>query len=49
MSDRILVMHEGSLAGELGPDDFTEENILTLASGLAKHNAATAEPAAAHA
>ena len=41
MSDRILVMHEGRLAGELGPHDFTEEKILTIASGLVKQ-----EPAA---
>ena len=33
MSDRVLVMHEGSIAGELSRDGLTEENIMTLATG----------------
>jgi ribose transport system ATP-binding protein len=33
MSDRILVMHEGSIAGELPRDQFEEEKIMTLATG----------------
>ncbi|MDR7031170.1 sugar ABC transporter ATP-binding protein [Rhizobium rosettiformans] len=34
MSDRILVMHEGRIAGELGRDQFSEEAIMTYASGV---------------
>jgi ABC-type sugar transport system ATPase subunit len=33
MADRILVMHEGRLAGELSRDEATEEKIMMLASG----------------
>lgn len=33
MSDRILVMHDGKLMGELFPEDVTEEKILMLATG----------------
>ena len=31
LCDRVLVMREGELRGELAPDQFTEENLLTLA------------------
>ncbi len=41
MSDRVVVMHEGRVSGELMREDFTQESILTLASGLPL-------PAAAH-
>jgi len=34
MSDRILVLFEGRVAGELTKDRFTQENVLTLASGM---------------
>ena len=34
MSDRILVLSEGRVAGELSKDRFTQENVLTLASGM---------------
>lgn len=34
MSDRVIVMHEGRVSGELLREDFTQESILTLASGL---------------
>jgi ribose transport system ATP-binding protein len=34
MSDRILVMHEGRIAGELAREDFSEESIVMYASGL---------------
>lgn len=34
MSDRILVLHEGRISGELTADQFTQENVLTLASGM---------------
>ena len=33
MSDRILVMHEGRINGELGPEEFSQERILEIASG----------------
>jgi ribose transport system ATP-binding protein len=35
LSDRILVMHEGMIKGELNYAEATQERILTLASGLA--------------
>ena len=34
MSDRILVLAQGSIAGELSKDQFDQERILRLASGL---------------
>lgn len=34
VSDRILVLYEGKLCGELSKDKFSQENVLTLASGL---------------
>jgi ribose transport system ATP-binding protein len=33
MSDRVLVMHEGTLAGELGRDQLSEQAIMHLATG----------------
>lgn len=33
MSDRIIVMHEGSIAGELSRDEATQERIMHLATG----------------
>ena len=33
MSDRVLVMHEGRIAGELRRDQLTEESIMHLATG----------------
>ncbi|MBX3061925.1 MAG: sugar ABC transporter ATP-binding protein [Anaerolineae bacterium] len=33
MSDRILVMHEGSIAGEVRASEATEEGIIRIASG----------------
>ena len=33
MSDRILVMHEGRIAGELTREDATQEKIMSLATG----------------
>jgi len=33
MSDRILVMHEGEIAGELSPEEATQEKIMSLATG----------------
>lgn len=34
MSDRIIVMHEGRISGELERHEFSQEKILTLASGI---------------
>ena len=34
MSDRIIVLSEGRVAGELQKANFSQENVLTLASGL---------------
>lgn len=34
MSDRILVMYQGGLMGELNKEEITQENILKLASGI---------------
>ncbi len=33
MSDRVLVIHEGTLSGELSRNDATQERIMTLATG----------------
>ena len=33
MSDRVLVMHEGRIAGELTRDTASEESIMHLATG----------------
>ena len=33
MSDRVLVMHEGHLAGELARADLNEEAVMQLATG----------------
>jgi ribose transport system ATP-binding protein len=33
MSDRVLVMHEGTLAGELAREELSEERIMHLATG----------------
>ena len=35
MSDRILVMHEGTITGELSRDEATQEKIMELATGPA--------------
>ncbi|MDO4322697.1 MAG: sugar ABC transporter ATP-binding protein [Lachnospiraceae bacterium] len=34
MSDRILVLHEGRISGEVLKNEFTQEKILELASGI---------------
>jgi ribose transport system ATP-binding protein len=41
MSDRILVMHQGRLAGELKAEEATQEKVMQLATG------GTLEPAEA--
>lgn len=33
MSDRVYVMREGSIAGELSGAEISQENIMTLATG----------------
>jgi ribose transport system ATP-binding protein len=35
VSDRILVMHEGQISGELSRDQFSEQNVMQLAVGKA--------------
>jgi len=39
MCDRILVMREGRIAGELSREQFSEENIIALATGVKEANA----------
>ena len=34
MSDRLIVLHEGRIAGELERARFSQENVLRLASGI---------------
>lgn len=34
MSDRVYVMHEGSIVGELNGGDISQENIMALATGV---------------
>lgn len=34
MSERIIVLHEGSMTGELGKEEFSQEVVLKKASGL---------------
>jgi len=34
MCDRILVLHEGRIAGELTREQFSEERIIALATGV---------------
>jgi len=38
VSDRILVMHEGQISGELGRDQFSEHNVMQLAVGRATNS-----------
>ena len=33
MCDRILVMREGEIAGEVGREEFSEERVMALATG----------------
>ncbi len=34
LCDRVIVIREGTVAGELGADDMTEEAVIRLASGV---------------
>ena len=36
VADRILVMHEGNMTGEVQHEEFSEENIMKLSSGERK-------------
>lgn len=38
MSDRIIVVHEGQISGELSRDEATQEKIMTLATGGQEHD-----------
>jgi ABC-type sugar transport system ATPase subunit len=40
MADRIVVMHEGRVAGELIRDEASEEAVMRLATGQARAQAA---------
>ncbi|MCJ8151165.1 sugar ABC transporter ATP-binding protein [Shinella sedimenti] len=40
LSDRVLVVREGRIAGELGADEMSEEAVIRLASGLGNEQAA---------
>jgi len=42
VSDRVLVVREGRITGEVEGDDMTEENIMQLASITIMQNAAEA-------
>ncbi len=33
MSDRVLVMHDGELAGELAQNELSEQAVMNLATG----------------
>jgi ribose transport system ATP-binding protein len=37
MSDRIIVMHEGQIAGEFTRDEATQEKILSAAMGVQEY------------
>ena len=34
MSDRIIVLHEGRVSGELQREEFSQDKVLELASGI---------------
>ena len=44
MSDRALVMHEGSITGELSREELSEEAVMQLATG--KRSAVSGQPSA---
>jgi len=44
VSDRVAVMHEGSVSGVLERDQFSEYNVLRLAVGQALETMETAAP-----
>ena len=44
MSDRVIVMHEGRVTGELGQESLTEDAILAHATGIRTNNSAANGP-----
>lgn len=34
MSERIIILHEGKVTGEIGREEFSQEKVMTFASGL---------------
>lgn len=48
LCDRILVLHEGSIAGEVEGETMTEEEIMKLASGLGGQNGSPAKRGGRH-
>jgi ribose transport system ATP-binding protein len=36
VSDRVIVMHEGQIAGELSRDELNERSVMSLATGGAR-------------
>ena len=34
LSDRVLVMHQGSITGELARDELSEKRVMELATGI---------------
>ncbi|NEI05653.1 ATP-binding cassette domain-containing protein [Rhizobium leguminosarum] len=47
LCDRVLVIHEGTVAGEVEDEAMTEEAIMRLASGIGSHNNSKASEHAA--
>lgn len=47
LCDRVLVVHEGTIAGEVSGDEMTEEAIMRLASGIGRTNKTKASEHAA--
>ena len=47
LCDRVLVIREGRLAGELDADEMSEEAVIRLASGVGTNNKQTAAQHAA--
>ena len=41
VADRVVVMHEGKISGELSGSDLSEENIIVYASGAQQKTAAS--------
>ena len=38
MCDRVMVMHEGAISGEVGREEMNEKRIIQLASGIREYN-----------
>ncbi|MCY1247295.1 Xylose import ATP-binding protein XylG [compost metagenome] len=48
LCDRVLVVREGGIAGELGGAEMTEEAVIRLASGVGQHGEPQKIKAAEH-